>query len=144
LHSFRNGTQKIYEVIGNTAIVLFFSDSTVQGTGFLLSFAVELDQNQSPGYSENHIFNILRHEEVEYVRGGGESTYENNELTTIVHVGPLPSNLTSSYRGSLGSCDQDYILHYMLENSNYPSMRWRYRQRYFYTKSCKYPSNSTD
>jgi len=39
--------------------------------------------------------------------------YQNNELSTILHVSLLPANLSSSYFGALGydeSCEEDYII----------------------------------
>jgi len=98
----------VYEVTGNTAIVLFHSNGNIPGKGFLLSFSVVVDLPR-PMYSENHILNVTNNNEsINYVR----DDYSNNELTTLLHVGtPFETTLQSKYLGYLGpNCITDYIL----------------------------------
>jgi len=72
-----------------------------------LSFSAEVDLK--PMYSENHIFDTRNTNEiVNYVRDG----YENNELTTFVHIGtPDDEIIKGRFFGYFGSlCLTDYIL----------------------------------
>jgi len=105
--------------------VLFYSDDSINGTGFLLSYVVSVNSPLWP--SHNFILNTEYNEGVDFVRG----PYENNELSTILHVAPLPSNFTAIYRGDLmENCLADYIRVYKLQYGVYPPTDWIVEFRY--------------
>jgi hypothetical protein len=88
-------------VFGDLAIVTFYSDSSVQGKGFLMSYEALFTNGSASriDFSTNMILSETPEDYFSYP-GPGESYYKNNELSTFVYSPEYsydPSFTTQAY-----------------------------------------------